>query len=167
MMFTRGTAYAPILVTKKSKKQDEVVVVPEVRPCKKIRCDDGIRRDFVGIAKALATLVRRADGDYDSSYDRHQDSSSGPGESSSAAVEVSGAEVPEVSGAEVPEEFIAVRVLTEVDEREADVVAEENHLPAAFPDLSLLSVSELTEAIEQPSEANVDVTGDILEPGEL
>ena len=154
------------LVTKQPKKPDEVVVEePEVGPCKKFRCDDGNYRDLYMIAKAYATH-RRADGDYDSSYDRSPRSEASWVESSSATMEVSG-EVERAAVPEVTEEFSRFRALTDIDEQEEAVVAEEDNLPATFPDTSLLSVSKLTEALEQPSEANVDVTGDILEPGEL
>ena len=138
--------------------------------CAPLRCPDGNYRDFVGMKNAYGSLRRKV-GEYDSSLDRHQNSTS-TFEQSSSAIVADASVVPEDE-----DESNAAEITAEAEAMEdeflqfeaADVIGVESNLPPIFPDVSLLSVSKLTEAFDQPSEDSVvvDVTSEQLNPGDL
>ncbi len=110
-------------------------VEERVEPAKKMRCDDG---------------VYRGPGDYDSSLDRHQDSSSGQEQSSSAIASVS-----------VDASVLSVSATTAVvDTVETGSVVDESVAEkSAFPNVSLLSESQVAAMMDEPSELIVNITG--------
>ena len=177
------------LVSKKRKTKEQPETIPEERTAEEetwiapILCRDGVTRSLVQCGKAFSSL-RRAEGEYDSTFDRHDSNSSFFDRTEDQLIDDSTIEVEDPTTAtaeaadasEGTESAYSPRAIqAEVDaleedweqDNQNDVTGEENNLPPVFPDQSLLTVSQCAEAMDQPSEIEVDVTVEELNPDAL